>query len=113
MAFERGYVVPSPGSEGNLDALFLSRMRLGIMSALAAGDELDFAALKEVLEATDGNLGAHLAKLEEAGMIRARKRFIGRRPNTSYRITRQGQRAFGGYVENLADLLGLGGKADE
>ena len=71
--------MPRAPDEHKLDALFLSRVRLGIMSALAAGDELDFSALREILGATDGNLGAHLGRLEEAGVIRSRKRFIGRR----------------------------------
>ena len=89
--------MPRKATKNDLDSLLLSRVRLGIMSALAADDELDFAALKEVIETTDGNLGAHLRRLEDAGMIRARKRFIGRKPNTSY-------------IEDLATLLGLKGK---
>ena len=97
----------SEGSQPELDALFLSRIRLGIMSALAGGDELDFTFLKEALETTDGNLGAHLSRLEEAGMIRSRKRFIARRPNTSYRISEHGRKAFEAYVRSLAALLGL------
>jgi len=99
--------VPRKATKDDLDSLLLSRVRLGIMSALAGDNELDFAALKEVLETTDGNLGAHLRKLEDAGMIRARKRFIGRKPNTSYRITAGGREAFQGYIENLTTLLGL------
>ena len=102
--------MPRKATKNDLDALLLSRVRLGIMSALAADDELDFAALKEVIETTDGNLGAHLRRLEDAGMIRARKRFIGRKPNTSYRITAGGREAFQGYIEDLATLLGLKGK---
>lgn len=105
--------MPREGSQSALDALFLSRIRLGIMAALAGGDELDFTFLKEALETTDGNLGAHLRRLEEAGMIRSRKRFIARRPNTAYRVTERGRRAFEAYVRNLAHLLGLqeGGQA--
>lgn len=99
--------MPRKRTEDDLDSLLLSRVRLGIMSALAADDELDFAALKEVIETTDGNLGAHLRRLEDAGMIRARKRFIGRKPNTSYRITAGGREAFQGYIKDLATLLGF------
>jgi DNA-binding MarR family transcriptional regulator len=99
--------VPAETSHADLDGLFLSRVRLGLMSALAGGEELDFRFLKELLEATDGNLGAHLRKLEEAGMIRSRKRFIARRPNTAYLITAKGRKAFADYVANLAALLGL------
>lgn len=99
--------MPPEPSHTDLDALFLSRVRLGIMSALAGGDELDFTFLRRVLETTDGNLGAHLRRLEEAGMIRSRKRFVARRPNTSYRITARGKDAFRDYVKELATLLGL------
>jgi DNA-binding transcriptional ArsR family regulator len=99
--------VPPEASETDLDRLLLSRMRLGILSALAGGDELDFATLKEILDATDGNLGAHLRKLEDAGFIRARKRFIARKPNTSYRMTDDGREAFEAYIADLAGLLGL------
>jgi DNA-binding MarR family transcriptional regulator len=99
--------VPPRATEHDLDRLLLSRMRLGIMSALAGGDALDFATLKDVLEATDGNLGAHLKKLQDADLIRGRKRFVGRKPNTTYRITPQGQEAFERYIADLADLLGL------
>ena len=99
--------MPREGSQLDLDALFLSRVRLGVMSALAGGDELDFTFLKELLETSDGNLGAHLRRLEEAGMIQVRKRFVGRRPNTSYKITAKGRKAFADYVHGLAALLGL------
>jgi len=99
--------MPRERSQSDLDSLFLSTIRLGIMSALAGGDELDFTFLKRVLETSDGNLGAHLRRLEDAGMIRSRKRFIARRPNTSYKITAKGSRAFTDYVRNLAALLGL------
>ena len=99
--------MPPEANDTDLDALFLSRVRLGIMSALAGGDELDFSFLKELMETSDGNLGAHLKRLEDAGMIRSRKRFIARRPNTSYRITARGREAFGDYVKELATLLGL------
>ena len=102
--------MPRKATKHDLDSLLLSRVRLGIMSALAGDDELDFAALKEVLETTEGNLGAHLRRLEDARMIRARKRFIGRKPNTSYRMTAEGREVFQGYIEELAALLGLKGK---
>ena len=99
--------MPHEGSRTDLDSLFLSRVRLGIMSALAGGDELDFTFLKGVLGTSDGNLGAHLRRLEEAGMIQVHKRFVGRRPKTSYSMTDLGQKTFGTYVGNLAQLLGL------
>ena len=84
-----------------------------IMSALAGGDELDFTFLKQALETTDGNLGAHLKRLEDEGMIRSRKRFIARRPIPAYRVTERGRRAFEAYVHNLAHLLGLAEEREE
>lgn len=99
--------MPRKAARNDLDALLLSRVRLGIMSALAGDDELDFATLKEILGATDGNLGAHLRKLEDADLIRARKRFIARKPNTAYRMTDHGRKAFEAYIADLAGLLGL------
>ncbi len=105
--------MPPEASSGELDALFLSRVRLGAMAALVGGDELDFTFLKEALETTDGNLGAHLRRLEEAGMIRSRKRFIARRPNTSYKITAKGGKAFADYVQVLAALLRLAEEREE
>ena len=105
--------MPREESQSALDSLFLSRIRLGIMAALVGGDELDFTFLKEALETTDGNLGAHLRRLEEAGMIRSRKRFIARRPNTSYKITAKGGTAFADYVQGLAALLGLAEEREE
>ena len=105
--------MPPEASQSDLDALFLSRVRLGIMAALVGSEELDFTFLKQALETTDGNLGAHLKRLEDEGMIRSRKRFIARRPNTAYRATERGRRAFEAYVRDLAHLLGLAEEREE
>ncbi len=67
----------------------------------------DFGSLKTLLGCTDGNLGAHLLKLEQAEMIQSNKAFIGRKPNTSYTITPKGREEFSKYVAGLAGLLGL------
>jgi len=88
-----------------LDELIHSRARLGIMSILTAVDEADFAYLKEKLAVTDGNLGAHLRKLEDAGYITVKKEFVGRRPRTSYSITQVGRRAFEAYLKELEKLV--------
>ncbi|HAX96144.1 MAG TPA: transcriptional regulator, partial [Prolixibacteraceae bacterium] len=77
-----------------LNKAFESRIRLGIMSVLAVNDTLDFNALKEFLEVTDGNLASHLKALEKEGFLEVRKSFIGRKPNTQYSMTRTGKEAF-------------------
>lgn len=84
-----------------LNKAFESRARLGIMSVLMVNDTVDFASLKQMLELTDGNLASHARALEELGYIACEKRFIGRKPNTSYRATLKGREAF---QEHLAAL---------
>lgn len=88
-----------------LDEVIHSRPRLGIMSILAAADEVEFAYLKERLGLTDGNLGAHLRKLEDAGYLTARKEFVDRRPRTTYAITEKGRQALDSYVMALERLI--------
>lgn len=83
-------------------------MRLKIMSALNAlrpGRKLEFQELKALLDATDGNLGTHLATLEAAGYIAVEKDFVGKKPRTRALITRAGRRAFEQHVEYLRDLI--------
>ena len=75
---------------GNINKVFESRVRLGIMSVLMVNDAYDFNNLKETLNVTDGNLASHLKALEEKGMIVVNKQFIGRKPNTSYSATESG-----------------------
>lgn len=80
---------------------FENRARLGIMSVLMVNDTVDFTTLKQWLELTDGNLASHTRALEELGYIVCEKRFIGRKPNTTFRATLQGREAF---QEHLAAL---------
>lgn len=83
-------------------------MRLKIMAALNAlrsGGKLEFQELKVLLNATDGNLGTHLATLEAAGYIAVEKDFVGRKPRTRASITRTGRRAFEQHVEYLRDVI--------
>jgi DNA-binding HxlR family transcriptional regulator len=89
----------------DLHKAFESRIRLGIMSALAVNDTLDFNALKEYLDATDGNLASHLKALEKEEFIAVKKTFIGRKPNTSYHITQQGKQAFEDHLLALEKLI--------
>ncbi len=83
-------------------------LRLKIMAALQAdrdGEAWDFPRLRRVTGATDGNLGSHLATLEQAGYIAVEKDFVGRKPRTTVRITPDGARAFREHVSYLRDIL--------
>lgn len=88
-----------------LNKSFESRIRLGIMSVLMVNETMDYKALKELLETTDGNLASHLAALEKNGMLEVQKQFIGRKPNTRYRATRKGRNLFMEHLENLNRLI--------
>ena len=88
-----------------LNKAFESRVRLGIMSALAVNDMLDFNALKEFLEVTDGNLASHLKALEKEQYIGIRKTFVGRKPNTRYFLTTEGKKAFEDHLKTLEKLI--------
>lgn len=88
-----------------LNKSFESRVRLGIMSTLMVNPSLDFNALKELLNITDGNLASHLKALEKEEMIMVNKRFIGRKPNTSYSITEYGEIQFRQHLDALEKLL--------
>src|SRR5690606_9066189 len=84
---------------------FESRVRLGIMSALAVNDTLDFNALKEFLGVTDGNLASHIKALEKERFIGVNKSFVGRKPNTPYFITDDGKSAFEKHLKALEHLI--------
>ena len=88
-----------------LNKVFENKIRLGIMSVLAANGSADFATLKSLLELTDGNLASHTRNLEEAGYIRCEKKFIGRKPNTTYVITDEGREAFTAHIAALERFL--------
>lgn len=89
----------------NLDKAFESRIRLGIMSALMVSDSADFITLRELIDVSDGNLASHLRTLEEAGYISIEKRFINKKPNTSYSTTPKGAEAFRNHLANLEKLI--------
>ncbi|MGK6352585.1 winged helix-turn-helix domain-containing protein [Parapedobacter sp. DT-150] len=88
-----------------LHKAFESRIRLGIMSALAVNEMLDFNALKEYLDLTDGNLASHLKGLEKEAFIGVKKSFVGRKPNTKYFITKTGEKAFDDHLKALEQLI--------
>lgn len=88
-----------------LNKTFESRVRLGIMSALAVNDTLDFNSLKEYLAVTDGNLASHLKALEKEDFVEVNKSFIGRKPNTQYSMTKAGKKAFEEHINALEKLI--------
>ncbi|RKZ26634.1 transcriptional regulator [bacterium] len=88
-----------------LDPLIHERTRLGILSLLLLHGELEFTELREKLQVTDGNLAGHLRKLEDAGYVRVKKEFKGRRPCTTYRLTPQGKRALRDYLKEMRKIL--------
>jgi DNA-binding HxlR family transcriptional regulator len=89
----------------NLDRLIHERLRLGIISALAANASLTFSDLKNLMNTTDGNLSVHARKLEEAGYIACTKYFDGRLPKTEYKLTVEGRRALEGYINHMESLI--------
>ena len=89
----------------DLHKAFESRVRLGIMSALAVNDTLEFTALKEYLSVTDGNLASHLKALEKEDFIGVNKSFVDRKPNTKYFMTKQGKKAFEEHITALEKLI--------
>ena len=89
----------------HLNKIFDSRIRLGIMSALLVNEEVNFNVLKELIQVTDGNLASHLKTLEESGYIKVHKGFIGRKTNTTYAVTRPGEKAFKVHLDALEKMI--------
>lgn|SRR5690242_777186 len=89
----------------HLNKLFESRIRLGVMSVLVVNEEISFNDLKHLLGVTDGNLASHLTTLEESGYIKVKKGFIGRKTNTTYTITKAGEKAFKDHLGALEQMI--------
>lgn len=89
----------------DLNKAFENKVRLGIMSALVVNDHLNFNALKELLDVTDGNLASHLKSLEKNDYLKVKKEFIDRKPNTQYSITAEGKDAFTKHIRAIEQLL--------
>jgi DNA-binding HxlR family transcriptional regulator len=89
----------------NINKLFESKVRLGIMSVLVVNNSLDFNSLKEMLDVTDGNLASHMAALEKNKYVKVNKTFIGKKPNTSYSATAKGRMAFSEHLDALEQLI--------
>ena len=88
-----------------LNKVFESRIRLGVMSILMVSPEVNFNELKQMLEVTDGNLATHLLSLEENGYIKVHKGFIGKKTNTTYSVTRAGEKAFTEHITALENMI--------
>ncbi len=88
-----------------LNKVFDSRVRLGIMSVLMVNDSVDFNTMKELLDVTDGNLASHLKALEKEEVIEVKKQFLGRKPNTSYKVTPLGEKLFKEHIDALEKLI--------
>lgn len=89
-----------------LNPVVHGKLRLALLSLLATVDEAEFTWLRTKTGATDGNLGAQLMKLEEAGYVTVEKHFVERKPQTLYRMTEAGRTALTEYVRALKELLG-------
>jgi DNA-binding MarR family transcriptional regulator len=88
-----------------MDELLLSKVRLGVVAELLNYDWVAFSELVRSLETTNGNLGAHLSKLVDAGYVEEEKSFANRRPLSRYRLTQRGREAFASHVAQLQSLL--------
>ena len=88
-----------------LNKIFDNRIRLGVMSSLMVNEEISFNDLKQLLEVTDGNLATHLQTLEENGFLKVHKGFIGRKTNTTYSITKAGEKAFKEHLQALENMI--------
>lgn len=95
-----GFIPPD-----KLDELIHERVRLGVVSALAAAGELSFTELRDMLKVTDGNLSVHARVLEKAGYLKIEKAFVERRPRTTLRLSAKGREAFQRYIERLEELV--------
>ena len=98
-------IVRSASTAPLLDRVIHERMRLGIVSALAANESLTFNDLKTLVESTDGNLSVHARKLEDAGYITCTKSFEGRVPKTEYKLTLAGRKALENYLNHMETLI--------
>jgi DNA-binding MarR family transcriptional regulator len=88
-----------------LNKAFENRIRLGIMSILMVNDKVEFSSMKEMLDITDGNLASHISALEKLEYIEVQKQFIGKKPNTTYSVTKAGKKAFNEHLDALEKLL--------
>jgi DNA-binding MarR family transcriptional regulator len=90
----------------HINKAFENRIRLGIMSILLVNERVEFNNLKEMLDLTDGNLASHITALEKNGYVTVFKKFVGKKPNTTYSVTHEGRKAFTAHLDALEKLIG-------
>ena len=92
----------------NLNKVFESRIRLGVMSILLVNDRVDFNTLKKLLNVTDGNLASHINALQNKKYIKVKKQFLNKKPNTSYSVSELGKKAFNDHLNALEKIIKKG-----
>jgi len=98
--------MPESALMPQLDPIVHGQLRLAVLSLLSGVEQADFRWLRDRTGSTDGNLGANLAKLEEARYISVKKKFIAKKPNSLYKLTPAGRKALTAYIRTLKELLG-------
>jgi DNA-binding HxlR family transcriptional regulator len=93
------------GIIAHLNKAFENRIRLGIMSVLLVNDTVEFNRMKELLDVSDGNLASHISALEKEEYVLVQKQFVGKKPNTTYKVTKLGKKAFSDHLNALEKLL--------
>ena len=88
-----------------LNKAFDSRVRLGLMSILVVNEWVSYKDIKENLNLTDGNLASHVAALEKIKYVEIKKQFVGKKPQTSYKATKKGRKAFADHIDGLEKIL--------
>jgi len=88
-----------------LNKAFDSRVRIGLMSILIVNNWVSYKEIKNLLEVTDGNLASHIQSLDKMGFINIKKQFMGKKPLTTYKVTKNGRKAFKDHIDGLEKLL--------
>ena len=95
-----------PFDHNAIDDVIHGRLRLGVVAYLSAVDSATFSEVRDKVGATDGNLSAHLRKLEDAGYVRVEKSFVNRKPQTRLSLTRDGRKAWSAWLDHMEKLRG-------
>lgn len=103
----------NPFDQAAIDDVIHGRLRLGIVAYLSSVEGALFTELRDRIGATDGNLSAHLRKLEEAGYVQVEKSFAGRKPQTRLELTAEGRRAWQAWLRQMESLMSAAGAAEK
>jgi DNA-binding MarR family transcriptional regulator len=88
-----------------LNKAFESRVRMGVMAVLVVNQWVPYGELKDVLQLTDGNLASHISALEKLNYVEVKKEFVGKKPLTSYKVTKEGKQAFQEHLDGLEKMI--------